>query len=198
MARILVVQADSRERGTMKRLSGIYITKMQELQHEVRVVDLAKLDYDKTLSKGYKTERTPEMLAINAFAQQADLLAFFYPIWFANVPSALKGFIENLFWVGETYSFRTKQYLLKGMWRGKKARIVYSMGGSEFYHYLFGWSGYRGMRQPLWLSGIFSIRRTSFDNMDRTKHKPAAFYEKKMLKMAAHDDRRLRGISQHV
>ncbi|MBC1606015.1 NAD(P)H-dependent oxidoreductase [Listeria rocourtiae] len=196
MARILVVQADSRGNGTMKRLSEIYIKKMQVLQHEVRVVDLATLEYDKTLSKGYQTERTPEMLAVNAFAQQADLLAFFYPIWFANVPSALKGFIENLFWVGETYSFRTKQYVFKGMWRGKKARIVYSIGGSEWHHYLFGWSGYRGMRQPLWLSGIFSIRRTSFENMDRTKHKPVSFYEKKMLKMAMCDNRRLKPLNQ--
>ncbi len=180
----------------MKRFSEIYIQKMQELQHEVHVVDLAKLEYDKTLSKGYRTERTPEMLSVTDFARQADLLTFFYAIWFANVPSALKGFIENLFWVGETYSFKTKQYLFKGMWRGKKARIVYSLGGSELYHYLFGWSGYRGMRQPLWLSGIFNIRRTSFENMDRTKHRSASFYEKKMLKMAMCDNRRLKPLNQ--
>ncbi|MBC1500843.1 NAD(P)H-dependent oxidoreductase [Listeria weihenstephanensis] len=191
MARILVVQADSREKGTMKSLSEIYIAYMQELKHEVKVVDLATLDYDKTLSKGYKTERTSEMLKVNAYARQSDLLVFFYPIWFANVPSALKGFIENLFWVGETYSFKTKEYLFQGKWRGKRASIFYSIGGSEFYHYLFGWSGYRGLRQPLWLSGVFRIKHTSFDRMDRTKRKSETYYKKRVVALAKRDGRRL-------
>ncbi|MBC1917721.1 NAD(P)H-dependent oxidoreductase [Listeria booriae] len=191
MARILVVQGDARAEGTMKQLSQVYIEQMRLRNHEVMLVDLAKLDYDKTLSKGYQTERTPEMLAVKEFAQEADLLTFFYPIWFANVPSALKGFIENLFWVGETYSFRTKNYLFRGMWRHKKASIIYSIGGQEIYHYVFGWSGYRGMRQPLWLSGVFDIRRTSFANMDRSVRKPDSFYTTKIMALAKRDNQRL-------
>ncbi|MGM0125030.1 hypothetical protein IGI37_002424 [Enterococcus sp. AZ194] len=190
MSKVLIIQGDARSQGTMKRMAVEYAQVMAE-QHEIRVVDLASLDYDIALSEGYQTKRTPEMLAISEFAKEADLLAFFYPIWFANIPASLKGFIENLFWVKETYSFKEKEYLWNGKWRGKKASVFYSIGGREVYHKLFGRAGYKAVRQPLWLSGIFDIQLSVFEKRDRSTRRPEDEIRQKVLKKAAADLKRL-------
>lgn len=191
MSKVLVIQGDPRVNGTSKQLSEAYIAIMEAHQHQVVKVDVRTLDYDAMLRDAYQTLRSEEMLAIEAFAKEADLLVFFYPIWFANVPAALKGFIENLFWVRETYSFKTKEYLWSGKWRGKKASIFYTIGGREMYHYFFGHGGYRGVRQPLWLSGVFDIKKRVFQEMDRSRRKPFAYYQEKVVQDAYRDVKRL-------
>ncbi len=78
----------------------------------MKIYDIRELAFDPNLPEGYRTEQTPEIIALKNDVHSADLLLFSYPVWWFNVPAVLKGVIDHLFWRGESYSFKDKNISL--------------------------------------------------------------------------------------
>ncbi len=192
MKKVLIIKGDPQENGIMKTMADYYAQGMRDAGFDVMSVDLREFDFNPILFDGYKTKRTKAMMNVVAYMKDADLIAFFYPIWLQNIPAILKGFIENLFWPRESYGFKNKEYFFKGKLKGKKASLFYSLGGAESRHFLLGHAGYLALRHPLWLSGIFSIKKVVFENMDTHKRKNDDFYLEKLKKQIQKDIQRLK------
>lgn len=111
MAKIVAIIGDPREKGTSRDLFQKYLAVFQEQPTiEVKIYDIRKLAFDPNLPEGYRTEQTPDIIALKNDVRSADLLLFSYPVWWFNVPAVLKGVIDHLFWPGESYSFKDKKY----------------------------------------------------------------------------------------
>nr|WP_256277939.1 MULTISPECIES: NAD(P)H-dependent oxidoreductase [Staphylococcus] len=64
-----------------------------------------------------------------------------------------------------------EKYFKKGLWKDKKAIILYTQGGPEILHRLKKRIGYHVLKYPLNLSGIYDISVHHIDNLNRNKSK---------------------------
>ncbi|WP_028976254.1 NAD(P)H-dependent oxidoreductase [Sporolactobacillus terrae] len=192
MSKIVVIIGDPRKQGFNKALAHRYAKEMQEMDHQVELFDLHEMNFEIDMALGYQTKRSKEILHLEKAVERADLLVISFPVWWYNVPAKLKGLVDQLFWIGKAYSFHKKKFLFNGPWRGKKARLIYTLGGTELQHRLFGWSAYRAMRYPLWISGILSVKRSAIGSLDLPIRKSDNDYFAKIKKAAQSDHHRLR------
>lgn len=188
MKKIVAIIGDPREKGTSRVMFYQYFTYLKtHSKTEVKIYDIRKLTFDPNLPEGYRTEQTPEIIALKQDASSADLLLFSYPVWWFNVPAVLKGVIDHLFWRGESYSFKDKKFLFTGPWRKKRARLIYTVGGMELQHRLFGRPALTALRYPLWMSGVLSVKATVIDRLDLSIRKSDEYYKKKIVRAARKD-----------
>ncbi|XOW48400.1 NAD(P)H-dependent oxidoreductase [Staphylococcus haemolyticus] len=72
------------------------------------------------------------------------------------------------FWPNKAFSFKNKQYYKNGLWKDKKAIVIYTIGGSEWFNLLNLNLGYRVLKYPLNLVGISNIKKFYIDQLNRS------------------------------
>lgn len=95
-------------RAFTRLMADTYVTAVRTLGHEVLVRDLYAMNFDPRLHVDELPNREggeprPEVLIERTMLKDADVFAFFYPIWFGSPPAMLKGYIERVFGVGFGY-----------------------------------------------------------------------------------------------
>ncbi|WP_251521799.1 MULTISPECIES: NAD(P)H-dependent oxidoreductase [Staphylococcus] len=134
----------------------------------VNVIDLQCNQYDFRLTQGYHQPLSETWKQHIQIMEQSDTLIFIYPLYWFNMPMLLKGFVDTTFWPDYAFSFKDKKFLKNGLWKDKKAIIIYTLGGSEWFHRLNKRLGYRVLKYPLNISGIFDITTFYIDNLNRS------------------------------
>lgn len=144
-------------------LADAYASAALEAGHEVRRIDVAKLDFPLVHSKReFEHEPPPDVICL---AQEsivwANHLLIIHPLWLGMMPAILKAFLEQVFRPGFSHEIGangTPRRLLKG----RSARIVVTMGMPAFaYRWIFGAHGLKALRRSvLWFCGIGPIRET--------------------------------------
>ena len=120
------------------------------------------------LSEGYNSEISEAQFRNTEIIDNSNMLIFIYPIYWLNVPMLLKGFIDSTFWPNKAFSFNNKQYFKRGLWKDKDAIVIYTIGGSEWFHKFKGHLGYKVIKYPLNLVGIYNIKRFYIDNLNKS------------------------------
>ncbi len=98
---------------------------------ESEVIDLYAINYDPVLkvdehySSG-KTNVNQQNREFQDKIKSADNIVFIYPVWWADSPAILKGFLDRVFTRG--FAFDNEP---KGMLNGKKAAVMISAGGDD-------------------------------------------------------------------
>ncbi|WP_301420931.1 NAD(P)H-dependent oxidoreductase [Mammaliicoccus lentus] len=134
-------------------------------------IDLEQMNLPLILENGYHSTVTDEHQEILNKLEQSDTLIFIYPLYWFNVTPIMKSFIDLAFWPEYAFSFKKKLYFRKGLWKGKKAIIVYTQGGPEVFHRMQKRMGYHVLKYPLNLSGIYTISTYHIDNLNRSRNK---------------------------
>lgn len=103
-----VIIGHPRDRSFTKLMARTYIDAVHARGHETVVRDLYAMDFDPRLRADELPGRKdaaplPEVLIERTFLKDADVFAFFYPIWFGSPPAMIKGYIERIFGVGFGY-----------------------------------------------------------------------------------------------
>jgi NAD(P)H dehydrogenase (quinone) len=100
-----------------------------KIEHET--VDLYAINYDPVLksdehySSG-KTNVSQQNREFQDKIKSADNMVFIYPVWWADSPAIMKGFLDRVFTRG--FAFDNEP---KGMLNGKKAAVMISTGGDD-------------------------------------------------------------------
>ncbi len=121
-----------------RALAAAYREGAVEGGHEVRIVDVASLDFPLLSSKAdFETGSPPAAIAAAQDAiRWADQLVFIYPLWAGSMPALLKGFIEQAF--RPTFAMDPRAGPLdKKRLAGRSARIVVTMGMPAFVYRWF-------------------------------------------------------------
>ena len=161
--RILVIQGHPDPAGDhfCHALAEAYAQGAREVGHEVRLIEVATLDFPLLRSKEEFDNGTP-VEAIRRAQESinwAEHLVIVYPLWLGSLPALLKAFLEQVF----RPQFAFDQSNGKG-WRkrlsGKSARIVVTMGmPAPIYRWYFGAHGLKSLKRSiLGFSGIGPIR----------------------------------------
>lgn len=145
-------------------LAGAYESAAREAGHEVRRIDVARLDFP-LLHNAQEWEWKPPAESIAA-AQQAIAwaghLVILYPLWLGDMPALLKGFFEQALRPGFAIGKAAPGRLWKKLLKGRSAHIVVTMGMPAFFYRVY----YRAhslkslKRNILEFCGISPVRTT--------------------------------------
>ena len=182
--RILIINGNpARERISFSEaLANSYIEGAKNSGHEIKQIEIAKLNFDPILHEGYEGNQSPEPDLIDAQEKViwAEHVVFIYPMWQFNIPALLKGFCERAFVAGFAYDVNAKNPLDVSLLKGRSGRIIQTMGmPGVLYDMMFGAHGGKSFKSMLGFAGIKPVR-TSYlgmidDKKSREKHLTLAF-----------------------
>lgn len=158
----------------------------------IKIYHLRDLDFNQDLVDGYKTKLSPLVKTMQEEVSAAKLLTIYTPIYWGAFPGKFKALFDQLLWPHVAFNMKEKQYLWSGLWRGKKARIIYSLGGDQLtYRLISAQSGITQLKRSFYLVGLFSIQKTALENFDNHKRREPSFYLEQVKKAALKDLKRL-------
>jgi putative NADPH-quinone reductase len=163
---IAIIQGHPDPRGNHfgHSLASAYAKGAEEAGHEVKAIDVARLEFPLLRSKEeFENGAPPDSIREAQHAiNWADHLVIFYPLWLGSMPAILKAFLEQTFRPG----FATQKLDARKPWRkpltGKTARIVITMGMPAFiYRWYFRAHSLKSLeRNILGFCGIGPIRES--------------------------------------
>lgn len=123
---------------------------LQSAGHEVRISDLCAMKFDATsdrrnfvtvrdnsflkqqLEEKHAAEHdgfAPEIEAEMQKLEWCELMIWQFPLWWFGLPGVLKGWVDRVFAMGRTYG--GGKIYEQGIFRGKRAMLSLTTGGSE-------------------------------------------------------------------
>src|SRR6185369_8585890 len=130
--------------------------------HEVRIIDVARLDFSLLRTQEQFKNETPceDIRDAQDAIRWADHVVFCYPLWLGTLPALLKGFLEQVFREGFAMKMRPDGHGWTRLLKGKSARVVVTMGmPALMYRVFFGSHGLKSLeRSILEFAGISPIR----------------------------------------
>lgn len=162
--RILIIlgHPDPRPERLCRALAATYHQGATEEGHEVKVVDVTRLDFTPLRSRLEWEGPVPETLRGAQHAiRWAEHLVIVFPIWLGTMPALLKAFFEQVLRPG----FAIEQ-TSPGRWQkllsGRSARLIVTMGMPSFlYRWYFRAHGIKSFeRNVLEFVGIGPIHET--------------------------------------
>jgi putative NADPH-quinone reductase len=129
MSNVLVVAGHPDSNSFSTALAQAYAQAAEASGATVTRIDLAQLQFDPILRRGYKTEQAlePDLAAAAAAIQAAQHVAWFFPMWWGGPPALVKGFIDRVFTPGFAFRYRGRNQLPEKLLSGRSARLVSSM-----------------------------------------------------------------------
>ncbi|KKR54376.1 MAG: Flavodoxin-like protein fold family protein [Parcubacteria group bacterium GW2011_GWA2_40_23] len=133
--KILVINSNPAKESFGRALAEAYAAGAKEAGAEVQLLHLIDLKFDPILWGGDKStqEMEPDLIKAQELIKWTDHLVIVVPVWWANVPALLKGFIDRVFTVGWAYKFtgpnKWAKYLTK-----KTSYFIITTGGPALYY----------------------------------------------------------------
>jgi len=163
--KIAVVQGhpDRAPTRLCRALADAYARGASGAGHEVRVIDVASLDFPLLRSQEEFERGSPprDIEVAQETLRWADHWTIVYPIWLGDAPALLKAFIEQTFRPGFALRYRDGR-IPEGLLKGKTARLIVTMAmPSLVYRFLFFAHGLRNLkRNVLNYAGVAPVRAT--------------------------------------
>jgi putative NADPH-quinone reductase len=168
--RILVVlgHPDGNPKRLCRVLADAYVEGARSAGHEVRLIDIATLDFPILRAMEEFTE-WPLPVTLEEAAQaikDADHLVFVFPLWLGTMPALLKAFLEQVLRPGIAFAYPEagKSGFARTLLKGRSARVVVTMGmPASFYRFWYLGHGIAGMRRNILnFVGVSPVRETLF------------------------------------
>ena len=164
MTRILIMQGhpDAASRHLCHALADAYAQGAVEGGHDVRRIDIAKLDLPLLRSQADFNDAGPPIAA--RAAQEsiawAEHVALVFPLWLGGAPALVQGFLEQTLRPG--FAFKMDANGAATLLKGRSARLVVTMGMPAFvYRIWFRAHGLRRIaRSVLGFVGFAPVRTT--------------------------------------
>jgi putative NADPH-quinone reductase len=130
--RILLIQGhpDANARHFGHQLEDAYAEGAEALDHEVRRIQVAKLDFPLLRSQhDWEHGELPTSLAESQeLIEWCNHLVLFFPLWMGDMPALLKAYLEQVARPGFAFGVRgTADFGAKRL-SGRSARVVVTMG----------------------------------------------------------------------
>jgi putative NADPH-quinone reductase len=131
--RVLLIQGhpDGGAPHLCHALAAAYAQGARDAGHEVREIDVARLDFPLLRSQKdwEKGPLPPSLLQTQGDIHWAEHLVLFFPLWLGGMPALFKAFLEQVARPGFAFKRKTGSAVFteKGL-VGRSARIVVTMG----------------------------------------------------------------------
>jgi putative NADPH-quinone reductase len=169
--RIVILQGHPDPDGArfLRQLADAYAAGAREAGHELRVIDIARLDFPLLSTKAdYETGSPPPAIAkAQKTIAWGEHLVFFFPLWLGTMPAVVKGFLEQALRPG--FAMDKSRPVWRPLLKGRSARLVVTMGMPEpVYRWYFLAHGLKVLeRNILKFVGISPVRETWIGGVDQ-------------------------------
>lgn len=175
MKKILVINGNPDKESLNTILADAYIKGARQSGAQVKLVNLADLEFEPVLKHGYRqrTELEPDLVAIQKDILEANHLVFIYPTWWGTYPALLKGFFDRVFLPKYAFSYRENSPMWDKLLTGRSARVIVTMDTPAWYYKLvFRQPGHHSIKRCiLGFCGIKPVRITTFDQVKSSTEK---------------------------
>lgn len=187
---ILIIQGhpDADHPHLCHALASAYAAAAEESGHEVRTVEVGRLDFPLLRSKAdWDGGCVPEALVpVQQDILWANHLVFFFPLWLGGMPALLKGFLEQVARPGFALSRPGEGGKFpKKLLAGRSARVVVTMGmPAMVYRWFFRAHSLKALeRNILGFVGIAPVSETLVGLVEGMKEAQCAAWLKKLAAM---------------
>lgn len=130
--RILLIQGhpDASVRHFGHELEDAYAEGAEALEHEVRRIQVAKLEFPLLRSQfeWEKGELPPSLAEAQKAIEWCEHVVLFFPLWLGDMPALMKGFLEQVARPGFAFGEQgSRNFAVKHL-TGRSARVVVTMG----------------------------------------------------------------------
>ena len=103
--------------------------------HEVERQDLARMQFDPVLHKGYKTiqDLEPDLLRAQELITWCEHWVIIYPVWWGSVPALLKGFFDRAIHPGFAFKPHDNDMFWDKLLKGKSGHLITTSNSPWFY-----------------------------------------------------------------
>lgn len=161
--RILLINGNPKKQSFSGDLTEKYRLAAQE-SHDVRVHQLAEMDFDPDLKVGYDTGQVLEadLVDFQASIKWANHIVIITPIWWGGLPAKFKGVFDRTFLPEFAFKYLEGKSVPEKLLKNKSARIVMLMDTPPWYYrYLQGAPALKQLKDmTLKFSGFANIRDT--------------------------------------
>ncbi len=143
----LVVLGHPNSQSYSHALGEAYARGLRSAGLEVRYLRLSELDFDLVLHSGFGGEQQlePDLVQARRAIEEASLVGWFFPTWWAGPPALVKGFIDRVFLPGWAFRYPQVPKSSGGRYRagtglpepllaGRLARVVSSMDSPSWWY----------------------------------------------------------------
>lgn len=161
--------------------------------HAIKRANLADLDFDPILHKGYKEiqQLEPHLRQLQEDITWCDHLVVIYPNWWCTMPARLKGLFDRMWLPGFAFRYRkdasgNRKVGWERLLKGRTGRMIVTAGSNSFLIWLFfGDFTNELSRGILGFSGI-KTRITIFGSAEKQPQWRYEQWFKKVERMGAH------------
>jgi len=170
-------------------LAGAYADAARQAGHEVRVIDVARLDFA-LLRSAAEWEGGAPAEAVRGAQQTiawAGHLVVVFPLWLGDVPALLKGFLEQALRPGFAIGRAAPGRFWKKLLKGRSARLIVTMGMPAFFYRVY----YRAhsvrslKRNVLEFCGVSPVRSSLIGTVDSATARQSALAKVQALGRSA-------------
>ena len=166
MAKITIVVGHPARDSYCEALGEAYRRGAGSAGHHLKVLALARMNFDAVLREGYRREQPlePDLVAARDALHACDHMVFIFPLWCGDMPAIMKGFIERVM-QPDLLAIQASQG--KASWKifkGKSARVIMTMGmPGWFYRWYYGAHALKLLRRNvLHFTGVHPVRSKIF------------------------------------
>lgn len=180
--RILVIDGHpDPDRGRfVHALADRYADGARSLDHDVRRIELATLDFALLRSAAEWTGGIPVKAIVDAQASiaWAEHIVFLYPLWLGDVPALLKGFLEQVMRPG--FALKPDAGLGGGLLKGRSATVIVTMGmPAIFYRAWFRAHSLKSLeRNILKFVGIGPVEQVIIGGVEQSADKRSSWLDR--------------------
>jgi putative NADPH-quinone reductase len=164
--RIAIIQGhpDTTARHFCHALAEAYLKGAQSSGFEVRLIDVAAMDFTLLRSKADFESGAPTLSIIQAqdMLRWADHLVVFFPLWLGGMPALLKAFFEQTFRPDFAFEYGDAGQVIRKHLTEKSARVIVTMGMPAWvYRWFYCAHGVKALERNILAFGGISPVRTS-------------------------------------
>jgi putative NADPH-quinone reductase len=164
--RILVINGHPDDQSFNAAIFAQYVRNIDVSHHQVRTLELGKLEFDPVLRFDYRERmgEDPDITTSQELVRWAEKIVFIYPIWWASMPSLLKGWLDRVLTPGFAYNMDGIHSV--GHLSGRTAELWMTCDGPGFYYRWLSPLPWRLMKHHiLRVCGIKTTRIEFFGNI---------------------------------
>ncbi len=127
---LIIGHPDASPRHLCHALSDAYGAGARQSGHEVRVVNVARLDFPvlRTREAWEKGDVPASLVPVQHDIEWANHVVLFFPLWLGDMPALLKAFLEQVARPGFAIGREGDNPLAMKLLKGRSARVVVTMG----------------------------------------------------------------------
>jgi putative NADPH-quinone reductase len=183
--KVLVVLGHPYAESYNAAMFNAYVQGIDTEHCEVQALELGKLGFDPVLRMGY-SHRMPQDDDIDRsqeLVKWADHLVFFYPAWFSNMPSLLKGWFERV--ITPKFAYNMKGLSTIKHLAGRTAEVYMTSDSPAFIYHVFRLPQWEIGNRLLSMAGIRIHGFHIFGGTHKKTDEQRAAYLKKIAARAA-------------